>query len=191
MPLAFETLKRGIIAFGFFNIDVDMILLDHYFLFADFCKLVSDFAQAPQAADYYSAQFEAYVIEKADAIGDLMGAIHGVNYHGFIGEVYRQFPFPTRPEEFKQRPDDHKNRPIVEAIIQAYATKKTLPFLFESRDSRITIGDYQFSMGVFGKLIRYIWNGGAPGWKNNERPLYITNMMKNILQSNLSFFKDL
>ncbi|MBW2039449.1 MAG: hypothetical protein JRI46_07635 [Deltaproteobacteria bacterium] len=189
MPLAFETLNRGTIAFGFFNIDVDMILLNHYFLFADtFCKLVSNFVQT-QIADDYHTQFDAYVIEEADAIGDLMGAIHGVNYQGFIGDVYRRFPFPIKPEEFKQRPDGHKNQPIVEAMIQAYATKKVLPFLFESRSSRITIGDYQFSREGFGQLIGYIWNGGAPGWMNNEKPSYVTAMMKDVLQSNLFFSK--
>ncbi len=190
MPLAFETLNRGTIAFGFFNIDVDMILLDHYFLFADtFCTLVNTFAQTQTADDYHS-QFDAYVIEEADAIGDLMGAIHGISYHGFIGDVYRRFPFPIEPEEFKQKPDGHTNRPIVEAMIQDYATRKTLPFLYESRSSRITIGDYQFSAQGFGQLIRYIWDGGAPGWKNNERPAYVTIMMQKISQSHLSFFKD-
>ena len=38
MPLAFESLNRGTIAFGFFNIDTDLLLLQQYFLFADdFC----------------------------------------------------------------------------------------------------------------------------------------------------------
>jgi hypothetical protein len=35
MPLAFESLSHGIIAFGFFNIESDMLILDRYFLFAD------------------------------------------------------------------------------------------------------------------------------------------------------------
>lgn len=32
MPLAFDTLSHGTIAFGFFNIDSDMLLLEQYFL---------------------------------------------------------------------------------------------------------------------------------------------------------------
>lgn len=39
MPLAFESLSHGAIAFGFFNIESDMLLLEHYFFFAtDFCE---------------------------------------------------------------------------------------------------------------------------------------------------------
>jgi hypothetical protein len=38
MPLSFESLSHGTIAFGFFNIETDMLLLEQYFLFADaFC----------------------------------------------------------------------------------------------------------------------------------------------------------
>ena len=33
MPLVFESLSHGTIAFGFFNIDSDMLLLEQYFLF--------------------------------------------------------------------------------------------------------------------------------------------------------------
>jgi hypothetical protein len=32
MPLAFDTLSHGKIAFGFFNIESDMLLLEQYFL---------------------------------------------------------------------------------------------------------------------------------------------------------------
>ena len=34
MPLEFQSISHGKIAFGFFNIETDMILLGHYFLFA-------------------------------------------------------------------------------------------------------------------------------------------------------------
>ena len=46
MPHAFESLSHGKIAFGFFNIETDMILLEHYFLFAeDFCRYLSEAAE--------------------------------------------------------------------------------------------------------------------------------------------------
>lgn len=35
MPLAFQSLNRGRAAFGFFNIETDMLLLDNHFMFAD------------------------------------------------------------------------------------------------------------------------------------------------------------
>jgi hypothetical protein len=38
MPLAFESMSHGTIAFGFFSIDSDMLLLEQYFLFgSEFC----------------------------------------------------------------------------------------------------------------------------------------------------------
>lgn len=189
MPLAFDTLNRGTVAFGFFNIDVDMVLLDHYFFFADtFCALVSGLAKA-QIVDGYQDQFDAYVIEEDEAIGDLMGAIHGTHYQGLIGDVYRLFPFPVLPEEFKQKPDGYINRPVVEAIVRGYATVQGLPFLYEPQASRITIGDYQFSEDGFAQLIRYVWYGGAPRWRASERPSYVTDMIKEISQSRLSFLK--
>ena len=46
MPLAFESLSHGTIAFGFFNIDSDMLLLDKYFLFgSDFCEHIVAMAE--------------------------------------------------------------------------------------------------------------------------------------------------
>ena len=41
MPLEFESISHGKIAFGFFNIETDMILLNQYFLFAeDICHYI-------------------------------------------------------------------------------------------------------------------------------------------------------
>jgi len=46
MPLVFESLSHGKIAFGFFNIKTDMILLEHYFLFArGFCRSLPEAAE--------------------------------------------------------------------------------------------------------------------------------------------------
>ena len=54
-----------------------------------------------------------YVIEKFEDIGNLMGAIHGIDLRGFIGAVYQLFPFPQRPEGFKQKLDGKTNRAVV------------------------------------------------------------------------------
>ena len=41
MPLAFESTTHGTVAFGFFNIDSDMLLLENRFFFAtDLCELL-------------------------------------------------------------------------------------------------------------------------------------------------------
>ncbi len=43
MPLAFASRSHGSVAFGFFNIEIDMLLLEDLFFFADrFCRAVVD-----------------------------------------------------------------------------------------------------------------------------------------------------
>ena len=102
MPLAFESLSHGTIAFGFFNIESDMLLMDQYFFFVDdFCSNVEKIAAAPFDRAYEEI-WQIYQISDPHQIGDLNGAIHGVRYVGFLGEVYRRFPFPEKPEDFKQ-----------------------------------------------------------------------------------------
>ncbi|MCP4627562.1 MAG: hypothetical protein GY850_29210, partial [bacterium] len=53
MPLSFDSLSHGSIAFGFFNIESDMLLCDRYFLFAsEFCRYVMDMAEKAGQSDY-------------------------------------------------------------------------------------------------------------------------------------------
>ncbi len=121
MPLAFDTLSHGSIAFGFFNIESDMLLCDRYFLFADeFCKYVADIAEnVGEHTD--QTIWQVQIIQSDDAIGDLMGAIHGVRYTGFMGELYRCFPFPPLAQNFKQNPQGFKTQSLVADIIANYA----------------------------------------------------------------------
>ena len=75
MPLAFESLSHGTIAFGFFNIDSDMLLLEKHFLFgSEFCEHISEIAENCDA-DQFESSWSVYTIEDRAQIGDLMGAI--------------------------------------------------------------------------------------------------------------------
>jgi len=90
MPLAFESLSHGTLAFGFFNIESDMLLCDRYFFFADdFCRQLTQMADAAGRSDY-ETKWPLFAIDRPETVGDLMGAIHGVRFTGFIGAVYRQ-----------------------------------------------------------------------------------------------------
>ena len=92
MPLSFESLSHGTIAFGFFNIESDMLLCDRYFFFADdFCARIGQIAEHAGDPDYRTI-WEIHTIDIPEKIGDLMGAIHGIHFTGFIGELYRRFP---------------------------------------------------------------------------------------------------
>jgi len=191
MPLEFESINYGTVAFGFFNIETDMILLNRYFLFAeDFCHSVSMIAESP-LDDGLKSSWDIYLIEDRERIGNLMGAIHGVDYRGFIGEVYQRFPFPKTREEFKQRPEGFKKRAEIENVIQRYATRTAIPILIDQKMDQITIGEFVFDRSVFQDLTQYIWVGGFPRWKENLRPDYVQSMKEKIDQSPIHLFEGL
>jgi hypothetical protein len=52
-----------------------------------------------------------YHIPDPEKIGDLMGAIHGVRFTGFIGEVYKRYPFPERKRISSRNPREPEHRP--------------------------------------------------------------------------------
>ena len=187
MPLAFESLSHGRVAFGFFNIETDMILLEHYFFYAqDFCRYIIQAAKESHPA--YQTLWEVYLIEHGSNIGNLMGAIHGIDFRGFIGEVYKLFPFPKYQEDFKQKPEGFKNQKLIETFIQRFAKKTNIPFLIDQEDDKIGIGEYLFDRASFQELVKYVWSGGFPRWKNEVRPDYVVTMKEKIEESKNPLF---
>ena len=191
MPLEFDSLNHGKIAFGFFNIETDMILLEHYFFFGrDFCGQVSRYAQFP-SNEIYESSWDIYLIENNLDVGNLMGAIHGIDLRGFLGEVYKLFPFPKEREEFKQNPDGFKTRSLIENLVQKYGEKKKIQFVIRPNGDEIGIGKYLFNRTSFQELIEYIWMGGFPRWKDGIRPDYVLKMKQMIDRSERSVFEGL
>lgn len=176
MPLAFESLNRGTVAFGFFNIDTDLLLLQQYFLFADdFCSLLAGIAEDIRQEPFETA-WPVYSIDDPRKIGDLMAAIHGIRYTGFIGEVYKQFPFPRREADFKQKPEGFQNRDWMISLLEKWAARKTIPVRVDREHETVSIGEYLFTKEVFHQLIHYVWVGGYPRWKDEIRPDYVMDM---------------
>jgi hypothetical protein len=191
MPLAFESISHGTIAFGFFNIESDMLLLDRYFFFAtDFCGLVEDIADY-RGGEPYCGHWPVQLIESPEKIGDLMGAINGIRFTGFIGELYRRFPFPQRPEDFKQNPDGYQTQAQVSEIISNYSRRREVTIKLPADGSIIDIGDYRFRRSQFQPIIQYVWNGGYPRWKNGIRPDYVLQMRAKIAQLPEGIFSTL
>jgi len=191
MPLAFESLSHGTIAFGFFNIESDMLLCDRYFLFADdFCGCVGELAENCDSLTWRSFR-RVYCIESEEEIGDLMGAVHGMRFTGFIGELYRRFPFPEKAEDFKQNPQGFKTRVEVERLIAVFA--RELQIAVEAADGgrQVSIGDYRFSRSQFQQLIGYVWRGGYPRWKDGTRPAYVIEMQEKIKQNPRGLFRGM
>ena len=182
MPLSFESLSHGTIAFGFFNIESDMLLLDRYFFFATgFCDLINTLAEPAGEGEAGGLAWQIKFIESANDIGDLMGAIHGVRFSGFIGDVYRRYPFPEKPEDFKQNPDGVSNQQEIAALIRPYAVDLSIKVMPKEDGSRIAIGSYHFDRPEFHRLLNYVWVGGYPRWKDGVRPDYVRAMRERIV----------
>ncbi len=180
MPLAFESISHGTIAFGFFNIDSDMLLLDRYFFFStEFCRYIEEIAECGPD-EPLAMSWPVYHIPNPADVGDLMGAIHGVHFSGFIGEVYQKYPFPQEEADFKQKPEGTGAREVVEAIMGKYGTPFEAPFTMDKAQNEVAIGVYRFTRASFQALIRYVWQGGYPRWRDEERPDHVLSMKEKI-----------
>jgi hypothetical protein len=176
VPLEFQSLSHGRIAFGFFNIDTDLLLMEKYFFFANFfCNTVGKIASQKNHTKE-SFVIPGYVIERFENIGNLMGAIHGIDLTGFIGAVYQLFPFPQSPEEFKQKMDGKAHRAVVENLISKWGQPVTILVEVEAGSQRVKIAELLFTKATFRELVAYIWRGGMPGWEDTLRPDYVRNM---------------
>ena len=174
MPIAFFSKNHGRIPVGFFNIETDMLLMDRYFFFAtDFCEWVIEWVDAGEIG---RDPKRVYVIQDPDMIGNLSDAIHGAAYTGFIGEVYKRFPFPKNPSAFKQKPYGAQNRQVVEAAIRPFAMQIRILITFSQDTRSVGFGDYVFSAEVFQEIIRYVEEGGMPGWLGGRPPDYVKKM---------------
>ena len=188
MPLAFESMSHGTIAFGFFNIDSDMLLLEQHFLCgSEFCRHISEMAENVAEAQFKS-NWPVYTIEDREQIGDLMGAIHGIRFAGFIGELYRRYPFPAEPSDFKQKPEGYRTQSVVRDMVSAYARQGLLPVQANHRALEIDIGAYKFSRKTFHELITYVWQGGYPRWRDGIRPDYVMDMKTKVERNRRGLF---
>jgi hypothetical protein len=180
MPLSFESISHGTIAFGFFNIDSDMLLLDQHFLFgSEFCLHIGEMAENVDK-EQFKSNWLVYTIEDRGQIGDLMGAIHGIRFTGFIGELYRRYPFPEESAAFKQKPEGYRTQAVVREMVNAYARQDRLPVEANHQKLEVDIGAYKFGRKTFRELITYVWQGGYPRWRDGIRPDYVLDMKTKI-----------
>ncbi len=177
MPLAFHSLTHGTVAFGFYNIETDALLLDRLFFFCtDFCRAVSELAAGEDA----TTGLDGYAFEDPAAIGDLTGAIHGTRHVGYLGAVYRRWPFPRDPAGFRQRLACHRTREASEALLARHGAPNRIVLRRERGTGGVGIGPYGFDRDGFGALLAYVERGGMPTWEGYERghrPAYVTAMV--------------
>jgi hypothetical protein len=181
MPLAFRSLSHGTIAFGFYNIETDGMLLDRLFFFStDFCRAVCELDRLLKRADP-RAELPGYLFEDPRRIGDLAGAIEGLRHTGYLGEIYLLWPFPSRPEEFRQRLHGASNRKKAEGVLQRWAAPSPITLSFDRETDRFAVGPYRFSSEGYRDLLRYVWRGGYPTWEGVEeghRPQCVAELVR-------------
>jgi hypothetical protein len=181
MPLAHRTLSHGLVAFGFFNVECDCLLLNHYFFFArDFCAWVREWAdQGPPAEDAKLV----FIIENPRDIGSRAMGEQGIRHHGFMSALYERFPFPDDPGGFRQQPEGDQVRPEAEAILRTYALEKAMTVRFDPAQETVTLGEFSFDQAGFRALLDYVWRGGMPTWRDGIRPRYVEDMSEAVRNS--------
>ncbi len=163
MPLLHSSSSHGEVAFGFYNIETDALLLDGLFFFcSDFCRSMEKLALGPG-----ETEIDGYRFDDPAAIGDFHGAMQGRNFTGYFGELYRKWPMPEAPDRFRQKLAGEESRDLSEAILARHAKAETI-FCRRETDGVVEIGEYIFSLGQFLDLIRYIRRGGLPTWEGYE-----------------------
>jgi hypothetical protein len=120
-----------------------------------------------------------------------MGAIHGIRHTGFMGELYRCFPFPPKAQDFKQNPQGFRTQSQVSEIITKYAEPLEIDVLVDNTRAEIQVGDYRFSSAQFQALIDYVWCGGYPRWKDETRPAYVSAMRDKLMRSRKGLFEGI
>lgn len=174
MPLAFESKSHGQVAFGFFHIETQMLLLEENFFWArDLCAWFGELARGQAPAQ---TGLEGWRMESHLAMGDLHGAIEGTRLHGFIGRLYGEMPFPAEESQFKQKPVPAFARLRLESIIGGFGQAGQVPLVTDHQRGMVSIGGYVFDRAGLCQLANYVWMGGMPGWLGGARPGFLEEM---------------
>jgi hypothetical protein len=175
VPLAFDSTSHGTIAFGFFNIETDLLLLDRLFVFADrFCRGLTALAGAEGEE---GVAVPGWRIDDRRAMGNLHGAIAGTDLSGLIGATYRRWPFPAAPEGFAQQPEGIRNQEVVAGMIEPFSVPLRIDLARDRARGLVSIGDYRFTDLQLAALVAYVDRGGYPRWRGDVRPPYVLEML--------------
>lgn len=184
MPLGFASKSHGVVAFGYFNIETDLLLLEQQFFFADrFCRGVVELAEAGTGEQgEQEAWVAGWCIDKRARIGNLQGAIAGVDLTGFIGATYRLYPFPDRTEDFKQSPAGDQAQAQMTKLITAFAAERPIRLAWNTAADTVSVGEVVFEQRAFRDLVAYVERGGYPRYRDERRPSYVQQMMERLTE---------
>ncbi len=184
MPLAFESITHGVVPFGYFNVDTDLLLLQQLIFNTDrFCEAIGKLNEHDT-----TTVKDAYLIPDPLSMGNVMGAIHGYDRSGFIGAVYERFPFPTDPAAFRQHPDGAVHRETVIEELRRWGQPHALEVRADP-DGTVRFGEIRFERRWFKELVAYVWRGGYPRWLDERRPPAVEELRERLQASACPLFE--
>jgi hypothetical protein len=185
------SLSHGPVAFGFFHIESDMLLLERMFFFAgDLCGLWQRLAAWPAGADFQE-DLPGFVIEDHGQLGDLHGAIAGHDLGGFLGALYARWAFPRQRQAFAQKPQGAASRQTVIDAMSGFGLGRDIPVLARPGPGLFSLGGIIFSREGLLALVDYVWRGGMPGWQRGRRPGYLLDTARVLAASASPWFQGL
>ncbi len=189
MPLAFHSPSHGVVPFGYFHIDSDLLLLERRLWFTDdFTAAIVALAHAdPDHRPRVSS--DGFEVTDPANLGNVMGAIQGHDLGGLIGDTYRRYPFPSRPEDFRQRASGGLGRGEMLDLLARRAEPRDLEVQVRP-DLVVDVAGVRFEQAWFGELVAYVWRGGYPRWLDGVRPDCVQRMRDAVRASQHPLFAD-
>ena len=136
MPLAFDSLSHGKIAFGFFNIETDLLLLNRYFFFAsDFCRCLVEAGSLSHEGDCGIGldgivRLEEDQDRRSDG-GDSRGGFPGIYRRGLS-----PLSLSAGPRRLQAKPEGFQTRSVLEPILTDYGRAEDIPVRFRQERKR-------------------------------------------------------
>ena len=93
-----------------------------------------------------------------------------MDLHGFIGEVYRQFPFSDGPRRFQTKPEGFPDPFAPGTILTDYGQAEEIPVRFRRKENEVAIGEYRFDQENFQELIFYMGKAAIPNGVTDANP---------------------
>lgn len=209
MPLGFESLSHQVVAFGFFHIETHLLLLERSIFWAgDFCAAMSSLAGSRDEA--WAQSLLGWRMETPEDMGDLHGAIAGINLGGFLGQLYGRWPFPVQPDGFRQKAHGAAPPQEVEAALNRWGRPQEIVARTGGggggkgsgggrgsggsgggRGGTLSLAGVSFSPVQTAALVDYVWRGGMPGWQGGVRPDFVLSMARDLTAAVSPWFEGL
>lgn len=200
MPLGFESLNHQVVAFGFFHIETHLLILERSIFGAgDFCAAMSSLAGSRDEA--WAQPLLGWRMETPEDLGDLHGAIAGINLGGFLGELYGRWPFPAQVAGFRQKAYGAAPPQEVEAALNRWGRPQEIVTRTKGggggrvggggQGGPLSLAGVSFSPAQTAALVDYVWRGGMPGWQEGVRPDFVLNLARDLTAAASPFFEGL